>query len=248
METTNQLPNELLAKLNEPLPKEAVQAHPTKDFLSTIKAIYAVERLNQIFGVGGWIDNYDIIENPQPVLVGEGDKAKLRAGMIVVKGHLHIPEYGIVREAFGGNDNPDRGDAYKGACTDALTKMCASIGIGMDVYKGLGPTTKQPNGRKQPEVISSRQFQPSKPFPMSVTIVESTPVKGEVIAKVKNDLGEYFWKTGSEPAMSGLLDKNGQALTALVTDTGALLKKLPVFTVHLLNPTNEALVEAKHSA
>jgi len=54
-----------------------------------------------------------------------------------VKAIVTIPEYGIVIEQYGGNDNPDRGDAYKGACTDALSKCASYLGIGMDVYKGL---------------------------------------------------------------------------------------------------------------
>ena len=34
--------------------------------------------------------------------------------------------------------NPDPvADAYKGACTDALSKCASYLGIGMDVYKGL---------------------------------------------------------------------------------------------------------------
>jgi len=55
----------------------------------------------------------------------------------VVRATLAIPKYGIAIEQFGGNDNPDRGDAYKGACTDALSKCASYLGIGMEVYKGL---------------------------------------------------------------------------------------------------------------
>jgi hypothetical protein len=57
--------------------------------------------------------------------------------MVVVKATVTIPEYGIEIEQYGGNDNPDRGDAYKGACTDALSKCASYLGVGMDVYKGL---------------------------------------------------------------------------------------------------------------
>src|SRR4051812_2309379 len=116
---------ELVESLNKPLPPEAIKQHPTKKYLSTIKVIYCVERLNQVFGLNGWKDNYTIIENSPD------------SPMVIVKGELLIPSLEIRREAFGGNDNPDRGDAYKGACTDALSKMCSMIGIGMDVYKGL---------------------------------------------------------------------------------------------------------------
>ena len=56
--------------------------------------------------------------------------------MVVVKTTLEIPEYGIYYESFGGNDNQDVGDAYKGATTDAITKIGSYLGIGIDVFKG----------------------------------------------------------------------------------------------------------------
>ncbi|HMZ95117.1 MAG TPA: hypothetical protein PLD56_11425, partial [Chitinophagales bacterium] len=45
---------EMREALRMPLPKEAVKQHPTKTFLSSIKAIYVTERLNDVFGVGSW--------------------------------------------------------------------------------------------------------------------------------------------------------------------------------------------------
>lgn len=52
--------------------------------------------------------------------------------MVVVKVTLEIPEYGVYYESFGGNDNGgegsknfDLGDAYKGATTDAITKIAS---------------------------------------------------------------------------------------------------------------------------
>ena len=108
--------------LNKPLPAEAVTPHPTKKFLSSIKSIYVTERLNEVFGVGRWRIKSEIIENT--------DK------MIVVKAFFSVPEYGIEYECYGGNDNTDRGDAYKGATTDAITKIGSWLGIGADVFKG----------------------------------------------------------------------------------------------------------------
>ena len=116
------LPPELIAKLREPLPPEAVSPNPQKPGLSVIKVIYVVERLNEVFGLNGWRVVNEIVENGR---------------MVVVKGSLKIPKYNIHIEQYGGNDNPDRGDAYKGACTDALSKCASYLGIGMDVYKGL---------------------------------------------------------------------------------------------------------------
>ena len=82
----NKLPPELIKKLNLPLPKEAVSQHPTRTYLSAIKAIYVVERLNDVFGIGGWYIKHDIIEADT---------------MIVVKGIFTVPEHGIEIEQFG---------------------------------------------------------------------------------------------------------------------------------------------------
>ncbi len=117
-----ELPSELLKELKAPLPAEAVSPNPERPGLSAIKVIYVVERLNEVFDLNGWRVQNQVVENGR---------------MVVVKATLTVPKYGISIEQFGGNDNPDRGDAYKGACTDALSKCASYLGIGMDVYKGL---------------------------------------------------------------------------------------------------------------
>ena len=122
---------EMKQALLAPLPDEAISQHPTKTFLSTIKAIYVTERLNDVFGVGVWKIKTDLID--------KSDK------MVVVKTTLEIPEYGIYYESFGGNDNQDLGDAYKGATTDAITKIGSYLGIGIDVFKGKHTHNKPKN-------------------------------------------------------------------------------------------------------
>lgn len=112
------------AALNRPLPAEAVKPHPSKTFLSTIKIPYVTEVLNEVFGVGGWQTFCDPIES----LCTEK--------MMVVKLTFKVPQYDIHYECFGGNDNSDRGDALKGAETDAMTKIASWMGIGADVFKG----------------------------------------------------------------------------------------------------------------
>jgi Rad52/22 family double-strand break repair protein len=117
-----QLPPEFLQKLKAPLPPEAVSPNSDKPGLSSIKVIFVVERLNEVFGLNGWKVVNEVVESGQ---------------MVVVKATLTVPKYGITVEQFGGNNNFDRGDAYKGACTDALSKCASYLGVGMDVYKGL---------------------------------------------------------------------------------------------------------------
>ena len=116
------IPEELLQQLRAPLPAEAVSPNLDKPGLSVIKVIYVVERLNAVFGLNGWSVQNEVVESGR---------------MVVVKAALTVPKYRIRIEQYGGNDNPDRGDAYKGACTDALSKCASYLGIGMDVYKGL---------------------------------------------------------------------------------------------------------------
>lgn len=110
-------------KLRQPLPAEAKKQHPTKAYLTVINPIYVTERLNDTFEPGVWQISSEVVDN--------------KGKMIVVKTTLSIPEYGIRYECYGGNDNADLGDAYKGAVTDAITKIGSWLGIGVEVWKNI---------------------------------------------------------------------------------------------------------------
>ena len=119
--------------LTKPLPKEAISQHPTKKYLSSIKAIYVTERFNEVFGVGKWTIKVEhIATQPKAEMSKVGD-------MVVIKTTFEVPEEKIYYESYGGNDNADLGDAYKGATTDAITKIGSYLGIGIDVFKGKKP-------------------------------------------------------------------------------------------------------------
>lgn len=132
-------------KLKAPLPDEAISQHPTKTFLSSIKAIYVTERLNDVFGVGAWRTKVEFVAEK------DADDGKKVGKMIVVKLTFEIPEYGVYYEAYGGNDNGDMGDAYKGAMTDALTKIGSFLEIGIDVFKGK--VTSKPTKISKPKSV-----------------------------------------------------------------------------------------------
>lgn len=138
------LSQEQEAKLKAPLPSEAIKQHPSKTYLSTIRDIYVIERLNEVFGVGSWKLKVEHITT--------------QGKMVVVKVLFTIPEYNIEYECYGGNDNSDLGDAYKGATTDALTKICSWLGIANEVWKNRtsqertqtsNPTTRSKSQTKQ---------------------------------------------------------------------------------------------------
>ena len=119
-----------LEDLKKPLPLEAVKPHPTKTYLSSIKAIYVTERFNEVFGVGKWsIKVEHVATQPKAQSSNVGD-------MVVIKTTFEVPEENTYYECYGGNDNVDLGDAYKGATTDAITKIGSYLGVGIDVFKG----------------------------------------------------------------------------------------------------------------
>lgn len=129
------------AKLKSPLPSEAIKQHPSKTYLSTIRDIYVIERLNEVFGVGSWKLKVEHITT--------------QGKMVVVKVLFTIPEYNIEYECYGGNDNSDLGDAYKGATTDALTKICSWLGIANEVWKNK--TSKERTQTSNPTTRSKSQ-------------------------------------------------------------------------------------------
>lgn len=165
METRTITPEQKEA-LDRRLPDEAVSQHPTKKFLSSIKSIYVTERLNEVFGVGSWRVETEIVERAER--------------MVVVKLRFSIPEYGIYYECFGGNDNVDLGDACKGATTDALTKVCSWLGIGAEVFKG-----RQTGAGATPQRSVQRQSAAPDPIP-AVAPVQPAPKK-RITADMLND-------------------------------------------------------------
>lgn len=113
---------ELREALSKELPKEALQPVLGKPYLTSIRGIYVTERFNEVFGVGGWRVKVEFVERKEDV--------------VVVKVIFEVPERGIYYECYGGNNNKDLGDAYKGATTDALTKIGSYLGVGIEVFKG----------------------------------------------------------------------------------------------------------------
>lgn len=149
MDDLKKITEEMYNALKKPLPDEAVKPHPTKTFLSSIKAIYVTERLNDVFGCGSWKLKTEHITTTEK-------------SMVVVKVTLEIPEYGVYYESFGGNDNGgensknfDLGDAYKGATTDAITKIGSYLGIAIDVFKGKNTPKNTPSNNSNSNSSSS---------------------------------------------------------------------------------------------
>tara|TARA_R110002020_G_scaffold117440_1_gene268356 strand:+ start:4083 stop:4730 length:648 start_codon:yes stop_codon:yes gene_type:complete len=135
--------------LNRDLPEAALKVMPHKQGMTAISPIYVTDRMNEAFGIGGW--------QFEPEVINDSDK------MVIVRGVLTIPSINARIVQFGGNDNRDRGDAYKGAATDALTKCCSYLGVGAHVWRNnqprevesASPAPAQP--RSKPNSASQRK-------------------------------------------------------------------------------------------
>lgn len=117
----------------KPFQDEAYSVDSSRGFnLTSIKAQYVVERLNDTVGVDGWTIRPEFMEK------GEGVLCNL---MLIVDNGVR----GIARQATGFSAiKKNVGDAYKGAQTDALCKAASMFGIGNEVFKGnVAPPVKK---------------------------------------------------------------------------------------------------------
>jgi hypothetical protein len=194
--------------IKQPLPKDAVKDHPTKKGMSTIKAIYVTERLNDVFGIGKWR-----IETTLLPIKADGslfavntyttsNNRERTEYFAVSKTILSIPEYDIYYECIAGASNDDMGDAAKGSATDAITKICSYIGIGIDVFKGQQDQAVRNYDRQRAEVEATKaQPVPEVQWDMAKTlakilecktVAELSSLRDSLPTSVQND--EQFKK------------------------------------------------------
>ncbi len=118
---------EMRQALRGDFPAEAYSQHPTKTFLTTLKAMYVVERLNDVFGLGRWDIRHKIISQEN--------------GYVLMSGRLILLDYDcVIPEQYGGHatsgKNTEPADGYKSAITDMLSKSASYLEIGLDLFKG----------------------------------------------------------------------------------------------------------------
>ena len=134
---------EMRIKLRESFPNEAYKAHPTKTFLTTLKAMYITERLNDVFGVGRWSITHEVIERTQDY--------------VLICGSFHALDYEVITPSqYGGHKtsgtNTEIADGYKSAVTDCISKIASYLEIGIEMFKGNVSVPKNHNSNNtQPE-------------------------------------------------------------------------------------------------
>ena len=179
---------EIREKLREPFPPEAISQHPTKKFLSTIKAIYITERLNDIFGICGWNLEHEIISDTEDY--------------VSVKGRIVVPAtepYKLITPyQYGGHKktgkNTEPADGYKSAMTDCQSKCASYLEIGIDVFKGLVSSKSGTTTTGTKKEMSVKQWNYAKKIAADLSLTEDELIdmikwKGE-----KENIEPKSWK------------------------------------------------------
>lgn len=167
-------PTNLYSRLSAPLPSEALTPIPGTEF-TAIKDAYVKERLNTVLGPDGWsVSEPKIIsletarDSENHALSGLNGRPLWAATVSVT---VSVKAFKKKYHGFGGNQNEDKGDALKGAATDAFGKAISDL-IGIEVYKGLVDPQNLPQTVQysQPDVVGT--------------------------AAAKNGHGKFLWHSG----------------------------------------------------
>lgn len=153
--------DDIYKKLTAPFPDKAYAADISRadKVLTSLKAQYVVERLNEVFGLGMWKLSGDWKEVDDGVMFFGELQAQYKDGEnLVTIATGPVP-------GFGGVDHANSGDAYKSARTDCLSKSASLLGVGNEMYKGnveprLSEAQKQAldrRGEEQPETESEAE-------------------------------------------------------------------------------------------
>ena len=138
--------------LRRPFPPEALKPVTSKTYLTSIKAQYVVERLNDVFGVGRWFLDHEII--------------KEQNDQVLISGTLIIKDFDVViSKQYGSHKLVGKGvelaDGYKSAITDCLTKSASHLEIGIDIFKGINdvsPTYPKPDDDTQKKWLDDKTY------------------------------------------------------------------------------------------
>jgi len=121
-EKSRQLTKPMIEQLLKPFPPEALETINYGAKLTTIKAMYIIERLNEVFGYGRWVHHHTIIKSDTKETIALG--------------RLEILDYDVVVPEQYGGMRGGSADSYKGAVTNSLSKCASYLGVGIDVFKG----------------------------------------------------------------------------------------------------------------
>lgn len=196
----NVLPDELRQQLRRPFPPEAVAPIPGRTYLTTVKAIYITERLNDVFGIGGWTLETEIISDS--------------GGYVLVKGSIILFNWNIRTPLqYGGHKaTGEIAEAYKSAITDIQSKSASYLEIAIDVFKGRGEIAAKEAQQAQQAPKAAPKAKPApkpgKPKEKAVAAANEAPepkAKPEGITEeALQDIKIRVEKTGSKDELEKL--------------------------------------------
>ena len=199
--------DELVARLGEPLNDKdgkTLWTYNEQTGLHSINIVHRYDRLNRVLGVNGWrkTERIKSIE-----LTDEFDRVTgARLWEATAEVFMEFPALGgITREGRGGYRNTDRGDAEKGAVSDAAGNALKDL-VGKEAYLGLLDIPKDESAGKP--------FRPEKDGPplKKTGREEFTSASGVVTQMLDSSSGAWLqvdgWtcyaKNGMSERLAGL--------------------------------------------
>jgi len=217
------LTQDQMARLRAPFPKEALSADTSRGFeLTSIRAAYVIERLNEVFGPcgAGWryvhapfeqLDGevvtevavqYPVEGSNVPAVVWDAEAGNW--GFLPDTSGWSWPILAVGGKKVGKGGAPLT-DARKSAVTDGLTKAASMIGVGHEIFKGLVRL-----GRERKENSNSRPRKDKASRPMSGTDTEDS---GSASA-------QSFWKLANEALDAGITHERIRAIASSANGNG----------------------------
>jgi hypothetical protein len=156
------MPSELADKLKAPFKAEDIAWKPQTVNYSSKTALAVAfadprcytDRLNEVFGVGGWQDSYHFIATPFNKFI-KGKKAwkenpatedkQIPGNKVVCVATIQIPEYNIVISSTGDSDSSDE-NAATSAEAQAFKRAAMKLGLGRYLYELPKVTARYDNG------------------------------------------------------------------------------------------------------
>jgi len=200
-------------------PKSALSDDKSRGFtLTSIKAAYVMERLNDVFGICGSGWKYTISKlSTSETKVNGGFKVEIGC-LVSLQYKMSDGEWSEKIKQFGGKQivKGNVTDARKSAVTDGLTKVASILGIGHKVFKGeandpnygkLTPATQQTGASLPPQQTASAPAPNNDPVkmitpPQATKINELLKQKNQDVSKIldfykKTDLNELTMQQAS---------------------------------------------------
>ena len=228
---------EMREALNAPMPAEAIKPHPTKTYLSTIKAIYVVERLNNVFGLGRWDLITEVVEKTNDY--------------ILMRGKLMFLDYdATIPFQYGGHQTTGKGvelaDGYKSAVTDCLSKCASYLEIGIEIFRGK-VNAKDNNQKSSYQAQKSAQKPPATPSKPPAQSANPSQVLFILFNELKLGVAQdkyklYCYHKYGVTSMNQLTPEETMEQKELLKDIAKTEKRKTEFKDHLLKVTETGSV------